>query len=269
MTLDDLKTIGILVVIWFVWLIRRSIKKERAAWAEATKYEPKNTRGDAGFATDKEIKDAGGFKKGEISVGFTLNTNREIFYNPNEGQLKPTMVFGSMGSWKTTSSQIPLALRWKGSLIMFEATGETAMTTAHYRQTFGPVQIINPMGAYRQYLKGLPEVGYNPLDPYWCNPNDPATFGTRMAKIAAGCAEESDSRNKFWDNSSRGLIKTIGMAEVALRPPGKATLGGIADIIHQDPKGYARWAVGRVRNPKLYTRLMRYARPGTDDFRSM
>jgi hypothetical protein len=60
-------------------------------------------------------------------------------------------VFGGMG----------LAPNRPGSLVILETTGETSITSAHYRQRFQPVSIVNRMGAYREYLKGIPEVNYN------------------------------------------------------------------------------------------------------------
>jgi hypothetical protein len=90
-----------------------------------------------------------------------------------------------------------------------------------------------------------------------------------MSKVAAGCSEKQSSRGRYWDNTSRGLIKTIGMAMVEFAPPDKINLGQLANIIFDDPLRYAQFAVQRIKNDKLAARLMRYARPGTSDVKSI
>jgi hypothetical protein len=108
--------------------------------------------------------------KGQISAGYSYKSNREMFYNPEPGQLKPCIAFGGMGKGKTTCNQIPFALRWKGSLLILEATGETSLVCLKHRQTFQPVSVINPLGAFRRHLNGIPEKRFNPMNRGWLDP---------------------------------------------------------------------------------------------------
>src|ERR1700722_5972701 len=121
------KWFGIGIAVWLglmVWAVRSDAK----AREKARIYRPMNNGPGAAFAADAEIEAGGGFKKGEHTIGFTLGTNREICYNPTEDQLKPTIIFGSMGSGKTTCAHIPQALRWgldgrrAGSILILDTT---------------------------------------------------------------------------------------------------------------------------------------------------
>jgi len=129
-------------------------------------YSPPPTYNSAHWAADEELEAAGAFVPGSISVGYSLWSRREIFYHPKPGQLRPLIAFGSMGAGKTTSNHIPFSFRWPGSLIILEATCETALVTAHYRKKYGPVYIINPNREYEREFRGLIDIGYNNLAPY-------------------------------------------------------------------------------------------------------
>jgi hypothetical protein len=102
-----------LVVLWiFIGWPIHYFRKQARLRREALTYNPPNNGSAASWATDAEIEAAGGFIPGGIFVGVTIESQREVFYHPGEGQLKPTIVYGGMGSGKTTSNQIPLALTW-------------------------------------------------------------------------------------------------------------------------------------------------------------
>lgn len=258
---------GALVVAGAAWaaysaLNERAKQRRREVVEDALSYDPENIFGGAAFQDDRVLAAARAFHKGPINAGYSQQSRRPFYYNPKPGQLKPIIVFGSMGSLKTTSQHIPFALQWPGSLIVIEATGETLITSAHYRQRrFGPVSLVNPMRAYQQFLRGLPERRCNPMAKM--NPLDLNTFGLKASKLTMGLITDDNSRDKFWDNSSRGLTKTVLMCESSLMGK-RATLGRVADIIYQDPIDYLKWAYQRVWQPKLKFRARRWGSASLD-----
>lgn len=254
------------IFIWIPWwLIQRGRKRRRAVVEANMAFDPADTFDHAHFKSDEELEAAGCFKPGPTVVGYT-DSGKEIYYNPDPGKLKPVIVFSGMGGGKTTSVHIPFAQRWRGSLIVLEGTGETAMVTAHHRKTFQPVTQINPTHAYSKYLEGIPYRRYNPMAPYWFDPKDGDTFGTRADRLAAAIAPFEKSRDPYWDNTSRGLFKTLCMT-VAVLEPKKAHLGYVADIIARGPLPYFKWAYEKLSAGKLKDRVARYV--SVDDVKSI
>jgi len=208
----------IFLLCFFCWLVDvcRRPGREKAR-KEALHYDPPSNWL-ASFASTDEIKQNGALEnKSGISVGFEWNTGKEIFYNPKPGMMRPIIRFGGMGSLKTTSGSIPLALQWPHSMLILEATMETALVTAQRRLKYGPVYIVNPTGAYANspQLRGVRNARLNFLAPYWLKPNDSRIF-TRAAKIALGVIPETSSKEPYWDHTSRQLIQAIIMALVEL-----------------------------------------------------
>jgi type IV secretory pathway TraG/TraD family ATPase VirD4 len=244
---------------WPAWwvLTNRAEKEQRLEVLKiARAYDPKPLYG-ARLAFDEMLRAAGAMKKGPLLAGYT-KSGIPFYNNPAEGQYKPEICFGPMGSLKTNSFFIPRALSWPFSMAIFEATGETAMRCAHYRRRYGDVLIFNPNGSFRPYLEGegLTEVCYNPLADM--DPFDPA-LDTKVSKIAGAALEKQHGRDRYWDITSQDLIETLMMSEIELRKPGTVTLPRIAEIVYTAPRQYCRWALNYVRNAFTRLRLIRYA----------
>lgn len=75
---------------------------------------PRNWQG--AFVSESELAAAGCFEnQSNIAIGAFVGRDgkpREVFYNPEPGMLKPVIVFGNMGSFKSTAFVMPLLLRW-------------------------------------------------------------------------------------------------------------------------------------------------------------
>lgn len=75
-------------------------------------------------------------------------------YNPANGQYKPILVFGGMGSGKTSGVMTPAALgASRISKLFMEATAERVLVAAHHCREDGPVYIINPMGVFEKEFR--------------------------------------------------------------------------------------------------------------------
>jgi len=80
---------------------------------KAMKYKPPNIHGAADWASEKELKKAGLFKKTGLPLGYSSKSGKPICF-PGTTHL---ICFGGTGSGKTTQALIPAALSWEDSAV--------------------------------------------------------------------------------------------------------------------------------------------------------
>jgi type IV secretion system protein VirD4 len=129
-------------------------------------------------------------------------------------------------SGKGTTAIIPNLLTYEGSALVIDPKGENAMITAERRVGLKQeVLIVDPWG-----ITGLePIARFNPLD--WLDPNDPDVSENAMMLADAIVVSNPNSREPFWDEEAKALLRGI-ILYVALNEQGpNRTLGSVRDII--------------------------------------
>lgn len=235
----------ILVPIVFLWEKARNERR----YEEASAYDPEpNWNG--GFATEEELEAAGCFENNSnIVLGLSIPSGREINYNPEAGNYLPMLQIGGMNSKKTTGVHIPFSLMWEWSLILFEATCETALTTAHYRRRYGPVYIINPGGAFRKEFRGLEEVSVNSYGSYWLDLKRD-NFGIRNRQNTEyAIPAASHARDPYWDSKSRDLGELV--SRVLFQLGEDVNIGRIAHVFRGDVWKFLREAADGLDGDEL------------------
>ena len=249
---------GVLVLLLVVLMVRAEAKARR----KAMHYDPPVIWG-GGFATDKEQEAAQIFKRSKYSVpaGVSWETKRQMWYTPKPGMSKSCVCFGAQGSLKTSSLQIPTALQFEGSMLIFESTLETAITSAEARLKWGPVILLASGDEHQRYFRNTGVVArrYNPHAPYWCNPRLRA-FWDRSEKIALGLVPEQETREPYFNMRSRHLTQAIGMA-LSILYPQHASAGNVARIMFRNPRGFCRMAANRLPPGALRDLLWSFVYP--------
>jgi type IV secretion system protein VirD4 len=232
----------------------------------ALNYDPPKVW-DGGFATEEQMARAGLFDRQSHSISAGFVNGREFFYTAPAGQLKPVVTFGGMGSFKTTATHIPIALTWPESMVIIETTAETAIVAAEWRKRYGPVYIVNPANAHEEQFRGLTRASLSPSAHYWLDPRE-LNFDPRAMKLALSVVQEEQTREPYFNNTTRQMFQVIimGLAEI---DPRNCTIPRAARIITEDGFGFCQWASTRVRHPLTRAQLVRFARAGKSDIRSI
>lgn len=256
------------VVLFFIWghlAAEGQRKKDIAkAWEDAHKFDPPNIHGKAHWATDAELKAAGMFRNSGMPLAYSRESGKEIFLP--EKECTSMVSFGGAGSGKTTSALIPVALSFPGSLIYSDGTGEGGAVTAHYRRRFGKVYQTNPSGYMSGPMKGVENVGFNPIGPRWLNPKDKATFGPRALKIAEAVVRHESHQEPYWYSTAIMLVQVISMF-LAENDPKNCHLGKVAEIIAGDVQDYIRFIFAKSSNHFVRLKCARFTT--TKEIRSM
>lgn len=259
------------LVFLFQWwddnrLAKRQLEIHKNAVAEARTFDPEPIHQSAHFATDAELEAAGCFKPG-IPLGYSQESGRLI----SIAEFVHRLIFGSTGSGKSTSALMTTLLTWAYSLIVIDSTGELAAMSAHHRQKYGKVLIVNSMGVFRNELKDFPQVGFNPLSRSWIDPNDPYTFDIRCQKTAGGIVRrDAMAREKYWADTARELATAAIMT--ACKYGQNANIGNVARVLRGDLTQYARDMVcaGIDTNDQwLIDTWLRWGKPGAEEIKSL
>ncbi|WP_342027606.1 Ti-type conjugative transfer system protein TraG [Pelagibacterium luteolum] len=123
------------------------------------------------------------------------------------------LVFAGSGGFKTTSTVIPTALKFKGTLVVLDPSTEVAPMVSAHRQKHGQtVFTLDP---------NAPRIGFNVLDWIGLNGNTPEQD---IASVAAWIMSErpqlASGSDEFFRTSAQQLITAI-IAYVVLRAPSK------------------------------------------------
>ncbi|MCC5987228.1 MAG: type IV secretory system conjugative DNA transfer family protein [Pararhodobacter sp.] len=206
--------------------------------------QPSGIFGDAAFATLEECAQAGMLNPQGLYLG--LLDDQPLFYSGSAHLL--TCAPARQG--KGIGFVIPNLLHYQGSVIVTDPKGELAAVTAqHRRQRLGQrVVVLNPWG-----LHGLPQDRINPLQGLIDLASDPARHRGLTDEVKAIglqlLAEPEDSKNFFFREGSRGIIRPVTLYQ-AIHDPAHCTLPEIWRII-ANPKRLARLVDAMCRSDAL------------------
>jgi type IV secretion system protein VirD4 len=270
-------------LIWFVMFVvvvyaaiaeagrQRRIKK-------AYTFKPDKAHGSARFATKKDLKGAGLFKRGTLHLGF-FDGWRELFMN-NNGHI---VVCAGARSGKLVSYLARLVMtlpgtplnpsRKKFSLGIFDPKCEISAICLHWLKRCGwSINILNPYGILLDHLKGLKQATCNVMSSL--NPKS-GSFFADCAKLAeAICYEENYGLDNHWIESARQLIRGIIAALMMYGAPQDKNLVAVRQIITsangQSVPDFCR-EVMAIPGVNVYIRqdLGRFAAPGAEDSKEL
>src|ERR1035437_8312106 len=181
----------VFVVLLFAATAERH-RKERVA--EANKpFNPDAVLGSAGIIeTAKELKKAGYFKRGGIRIGFSPCGKHGWNYH-GKGHIL-LCAAARPGKLYTFLAALIFTLGMR-SLVNFDAKGEITCVTGKARQRYGEVYVLNPFGIHLDYMKGLKQACYNPMD--ILNPNS-LSFHSDCDKITDSFRPQSVGPDSHW-----------------------------------------------------------------------
>jgi type IV secretion system protein VirD4 len=214
----------VFVVLLFAATAERH-RKERVA--EANKpFNPAQVLGRAGFATDKQLKKLGYFRKGGIRIGLSPSGKHALYYH-GKGHILITAA-ARAGKLYTLLAALIFSLG-KRSLVVFDAKGEITCVTGRARQRYGEVYVLNPFGIHLDYMKGLKQARYNPMD--ILNPNS-LSFYSDCDKITDGFRpHDMGNRESHWWNSAAILISGLIAAIAKYGHPDDKNLTSVRAVI--------------------------------------
>jgi type IV secretion system protein VirD4 len=247
--LSDLLFLGVIAAIVFRLLFVEARKKRIE---RAYTFTPNNAHGNARFADNPDLKEAGLFRGRGVPIGFSPDGRRALHY-PGFGHL---LTVAAARTGKGATMLVNALLSWRGSCICIDPKAENAAITAHGRRRFGRVYILNPFGMLPEALAGMPPARLNPMD--ILDLHSPA-FHAVCDKIASALV---------WDEGQNGIHFTIAARALvagviaALKRHGKTTeqnLAAVARVINGDIQGFCRGTVKQTRDPFIADKLSRFA----------
>lgn len=188
-----------------------------------------------------------GFVSGSGPVFFRFGTHR--------------LILGGSGSGKGTSVIIPMALHDDGHalFVVDPNNGAIPSLTAGYRQTLGPVHVIDPYGATNLFPAGQSD-RFNPLDALDARS---ATVVEDAAAIARALCYSPDDQgggdSAYFDRSARSLV-TFCLLYLITRRGEDRSLQRLRDLTSMLPDEFDKIVLGPALNSKaLGGTLRRYA----------
>lgn len=186
-----------------------------------------DTHGSARFATGKEIAVLSQASTG-LLIGRDAKSSRPLRYDGPAHLL--TMAPTRTG--KGVGSIIPNLLTADRSVICIDPKGENAKITLRARQTFGPVQILDPFG-----VTGQTSAAFNPLDGLDADSLDVAEGAGSLADALVH-DEPGMAGEAHWNEEAKALIGGLILMIVAGEPIERRTLSTLRDYLTLPPDAF-------------------------------
>ena len=220
---------GAVVLYGATRIMRQNCDEARKIAAANT---PSGVYGQARFASRQDVAKAGLHDQDGLFLG--VHDRKLIFHNGKAHLL--TVAPARTG--KGVSVVTPNLLHWQGSVFVTDPKGELAgMTAWHRHEAFGQkVCILNPWG-----LHGLPQDRYNPLAVLVRLYNDDTlrrglTGEVRDLALQLLPEPESDSKNRFFREGSRKLLRALMLHLATRDDPARCTLPELWRILQSSTR---------------------------------
>ncbi len=255
-----MQAIALFIVLMIVFSICEAHRNK--VLARRGQFTPARVLGDAGFATEKDLKKAGYFRPGGIRIGFSPNGKHPIFYN-GFGHL--LLVAGArMGKAFTVIVSTILSLG-KRPLIVFDPKAELTCITAFFRRLLGRVIVLNPFGTWASRMVGLTMGCYNPMD--LLDPDAP-DFHIMCDKLA-DCfrPEKSNADPHWWDTGAQAISATIAALKKYGHVEDQNLIAVRSVLTGANGKSFFAFARECMELPDEFIRqgLARFAEPGAEE----
>ena len=137
-----------------------------------------------------------------IPIGYSPDGRHALHYR-GAGHL---LTVAAARTGKGATLLVNALLSWRGSCIVIDPKAENAAISAHRRERFGDVFILNPFDMLRDGLKGLKQARFNPMDIL-----DPASsaFHAMCDKIAAANVWEEGPHAVHFTTGGRTLVSGV------------------------------------------------------------
>jgi type IV secretion system protein VirD4 len=158
----------------------------------------RSLHGDARFATQRQVGQAGLFGEAGIILG---RWGRRYLVLARQ---LAAIIIAPPRSGKGAGVVQPNALSWLGSLVVNDVRKECYRITAGWRKLFSKVYLLDPLSP-----KGL-TAQWNPISKYYV-PDDPALRVSKLQKLANQLSPDPASGDPFWPASCRDLFLGLGL----------------------------------------------------------
>ncbi len=189
---------------------------------------PKGRAGTAGWASKKELKKAGLFKKRGFLMG--LFGRRAVFVDIESNGL----VISPAGGGKTSKVVIPALAFNLMSMLVIDLKATLYPTTGRYREKYlgADIIVIDPAGMCGD--EDIQKGRYNPLQILiddWADPKLRTHLYADAKSMALQLYPEpaNGGENRFWRNGSRKLLTFAFLYHVTIS--GNATLSACLDLL--------------------------------------
>lgn len=207
------------------WMLRAFVNFRN--WRESLRFGKGASAGWAGFW---EVL-AHGYRTGDIFLG-----RPKLFIG---GMMRPIgistethmVTIAAPGSGKSTGAMVPNLCLHTGSVLCIDPAGELAATTAYFRaMRYGQkVAVVDPYGIVHNHEKSA---CYNVFDELARvaeeNPDSPVGYAGR---IADALVKDVSSKEPFWDNSAKTLLRGLVLYIFAQEPEENRHLGRLRQLL--------------------------------------
>jgi type IV secretion system protein VirD4 len=217
------------------------------AWRYRSKWVPSRTaHGTAAFATEKQMRRAGIFRRGGLLLGRALEKGNPLLWLPPGVH---RAIFARTGAGKGVSFLVPWMLGpWRGSRVIFEPKGEVLGKVRTRVEAMGrKIVVLDPFGTS---CRGA--FSFNPLDGVTGGGVDCIDEARSLSE--AMVVRTGEEKDRHWDDQAANVITAIlTYILVALRGPERC-LGSLREII-TTPGVYDACGDALSRMGGLYARL--------------
>ncbi len=251
--------LGIMLVIFVKMRQNASLRKRQV---EAREFNPKNKHGGARFATERDLRTAGIFRKRGVPIGYSPNGMHPLWY----GGAGHILTVAAARTGKGATLLINALLCWVESCIVIDPKAELAAITGHFRNRLGKVYILNPFGILKEGLKGLTIACLNPLDIL-----DPDSVGFHAAcdKIANSIVWDTGAEGKHFTDGARMLVSGVIAALIRYGKVDERNLPTVLTVISGDIYGFCAAIVAISHDPYIIQKLARFAHPEAKESREI
>jgi len=207
-------------------------------WLIPRKYS--NTHGSARFAERRDIRKAGGLRKGFFVGKHGWRTVR--YPGPHAITIGPT------GAHKGTSVVVPNVLE-QPFVFLIDPGGENTAIASKTLRKRSSFRCINPIGLYQDKPAALPRHGFNPLAMLDAHADQCASDAKLLAEmIIARTGQESNASGYFKD-SATVFVQAL-LIHVATAEPGQSrNLGTAYEHMHGGPQEWEALLSAMKANP--------------------
>lgn len=228
---------------------------------QAYRFNPANSHGGAQFVTENgTLRKRSLFDRKGVPIGYSPDGRHEMHYS-GFGHL---LTVAAARTGKGATLLINELLSWRSSVIIIDPKAENAVITAHFRQRFGKVYILNPFKMFADKLGGM-LARFNPMDIISAKA---LSFHADCDKLAAALVWEEGREGIHFTTAARMLVSGVIAALIRHGAASEKNLATVARVIGGDVFQFCRDAM-QSKDPFILTKLGRFAAPGAETVREI
>ena len=258
--MDDRMTVELFIFLFVLVVVFKDSPRKRRI-KQAYKFNPPTSHGNSKFADDATLRRAGLFDGKGIPIGYSSRGHALHFSGAGHFL---TVCAARGGKGATLLLNALLSVRY--SCLVVDPKAENAVVSAHRRQRFGQVYILNPFGMFLKALKGLKQARFNPMDIIDVNST---AFHVMCDKLAAALVWDEGPENNHFTAAARIIVSGVVAALMLHGAASEKNLAAVSRIISGDIFAFCRVTVKNTTDPFIIQKLGRFAAPGAKDIREV